>query len=225
MSKKLFWSISLLALALCLGSLPAMAQTTFFTDLGPMGDVYNESTGWTISGSGAFGESFTTANEFTSLASGSVSQIDLGVGYVAGFLNQFYAAVYTVNDGLPGTELWSQSNLSSNQEFGGCCGLVTITGISGLTLTSGQQYFIVLGPESVSNDAYLAFNWNNQGATGIDLFSNNGGQTWTSNGQQTIGAFDILGGSQSTVPEPSSLLLLGTGLVGVFGSLRKKLMR
>jgi hypothetical protein len=224
LSKKLLLSITLLTIALCL-ALPASAQTTFFDDLGSGNDVYNCCSGWTISGTGSIGESFTAANEFTSLASGSVSQIDLGVGYVAGFLNQFYAAVYTDNNGLPGTELWTQSNLSSSQEFGSCCGLVSITGISGLTLTAGQAYFLVLGPESVGNDAYLAWNMNSTGATGLDLYSTNGGGSWNSNGQQTIGAFDILGGSSSTVPEPSSLLLLGTGLVGAFSTMRKKLMR
>lgn len=226
MSKRIIWSTTLLALALCLGTLPAMAQQTFFTDLGTGNNVYNCCTGWTVSGTGTIGESFTAANLFTSLSSGSVSQIDLAVSYVTG-TNSFYASIWTDNNGLPGTELWNEQNLSSSQPVGGCCGLVTVTGITGLSLTAGQQYFVVIGPESINGTTFEVFDWNNQGVNGLDLFSNNGGQTWTSNGSgNPLGAFDILGSSGTgTVPEPSSLLLLGTGLVGAFSTLRKKLMR
>jgi len=133
LSKKCVWSLCLVALALCVSSLPAMAQQTFFTDLGPQGNVYNCCDGWTVSGSGTVGTSFTAANTFTSLLTGSVSQIDLGVGFVTG-VNSFYAAIWTDNGGLPGTELGQWNNLSSGTTFGQCCGLVTISNITGLSL-------------------------------------------------------------------------------------------
>jgi hypothetical protein len=222
--RKIHWSLSLLALALCLGSLPAMAQDTFYNNFGTDFN-YQCCSGWTVSGEQATGSSFSAANSFISMASGSVSQIDIGIGWVLSPSNTFYAAVFTDNGGMPGTQLWREDNLTSPQQFGGCCGVVTISGISGLTLTAGQQYFVVLGPENIRDNTWLAWNLNSTGATGLDLYSTDGGQSWNSNGEQTVGAFDIIGGGQQTVPEPSSLLLLGTGLVGAFSTMRKKLMR
>ena len=112
MNKK---TLLLLAFALCLSALPLMSSDTFYSNLGPPGDVYDCCSGWTVSGTGTVGTSFTAANLFTSLISGSISEIDVGVGYVTG-TNSFYVALFTNNGNLPGTQLGRWDNLSRDRK-------------------------------------------------------------------------------------------------------------
>ena len=113
-------------------------------------------------------------------------------------------------------------NLSSSQSFGGCCGLVEISGISGLDLSAGANYWMVIGPMNTSATTWEAWNQNDVGAVGTDLYSTDGGRDWISNGVQPQGAIAIFGTRLSQTPEPSSLLLLASGSFAAL-KLRRKL--
>lgn len=113
------------------------------------------------------------------------------MNYISG-TNAFYASIWTNNNGLPGSQVANAycSGLAA-VDFPN---LVTISGISGVTLKGGQSYFMILGPINLADNTDLAWNWNNQGVNGLDLFSTNGGNTWMNNGTgNPLGAFDIRG--------------------------------
>lgn len=167
-----------------------ITSVDYFTDLGTDQSTYNCCGGWPVFGAGS-GTSFTSASEFTAAASGPVSNIDLGVGYIAG-TNSFYAALYTDNAGQPGFLLAEWDGLSSKLEAGQCCGVVNISDITGLNLSEGASYFLVLGPSDFNSTTQLQWNANTQNVVGLELYSEDGGQTWNSNGQTALGAFDIL---------------------------------
>ena len=196
----------------------------FSATWGPVGDVYNSSTGWTVSGYRVYPEQLHCCQPCSIPESGAARFADRSGSRVCDRHQQFYASIGTGRRQSAGTQiagaLWT--GLSSSQPFGGCCGLVTISGISGVTLAPKvPRLFHDSRAPSVTATTWEVWNWNNQNVTNLDLYSTDGGMTWNSNGTQTISAFDILG----QIPEPSTFVLLGTGLLGVLGAVRRRVNR
>lgn len=202
----------------------ALSPGTMFGDLGSPVN-YNCCTGWTVSGTDGTGTSFTAANLFTAAIGGNVSQIDIGIGWVVG-PDPFVASIWTDVNNLPGTQvpgaLWS--GLLPEAESGNSTNSLVTIPVSGVSLTAGQSYFMILSPTSVNDSSWNGWNYNAQGVNGLDLFSTDGGLTWTSNGTGfALGAFDVLGGGGTGTPEPGTLVLLGSGLLGLGGIVRRRL--
>lgn len=179
--------------------------------------------GWTVSDSQPHAATNdVVAAEFSSPGNFSVGQIDIGVGWVTGGGTGLMVSLWTDNNNLPGMELGSWS-VSTPSKFGSTDnGVATISGITGVNIQAGANYFLELS--SPSGD-WNAWSFNNLGTKGLVDQEVNG--VWSQYMTYNLGAFDILAdppGGQNT-PEPASLTLLGTGLLVLGGFLRRRIGR
>ena len=201
--------VSLSLLALCLVAVPAMAQTVYDN-----GAINGTTDGWTINFGFVVSDTFTTGG-------GVVNGLAFGAWTFPGdvLLN---AEVEITSSEFGGTTYtdqivsFTQSGCSGNQYGFNVC---TETGsLSPVNLAAGT-YWLNLD-NAVVNDGDPVY-WD----------ENSGPSSASQNSVGTIPseAFTILGGTTSTtappptVPEPSSIMLFGSGILGLAGVLRRKL--
>jgi len=205
--------VSLSLLALCLAAAPAVADTIY--DNGPINGTTDA---WTIN----FG--FVVSDTF-SIGAGGATVTGLSFGAWM----------------FPGDQIHVGEVSITSDEFGGTTffdGVVNFT-VSGC---SGNQYGYNVCTESgnLGTNVNLAagtywLNLQNFADVGDPLYwdENSGPSSASDNSVGTIPseAFTILGSSSTTttsstsVPEPSSIMLFGSGILGLAGMLRCKLSK
>ena len=199
--------------------LPAQAAV-LYSDLGPAGDLYDSGTFWNVCGSTSGAPACSSgsseiASEFTVGGTGSlvVTEIDLGLVNITGIpgTDTVFVEILSNNNNTPGTgianAMWDETALPSS-DFGMCCDLVSITGITNVTLTGGQTYFMEVGPVSGTDDSWNGWYYNSTSTTGVVVTS--------TDAALTPPAFDVLGGSST--PEPGSFVLLASGLIAMLSA-------
>ena len=204
---------SLSLLALCLAVVPAMAQNDLY-DNGPINGTVDA---WTIN----FG--FIVSDTFTLGANSSVNEVDFGAWL------------------FPGDILQSADVSITSSEFGGTTFFDGTVNFTQSGCTSNQFGFDVctesgtFGPVNLNAGTYWLNLQNAVVNTGDPIYwdENSGPSSASENSVGTIPseAFTILGGSTTsmtttttgTVPEPSSIMLFGSGILGLAGVLRRKL--
>ena len=206
---------SLTLLALCLAVVPAVAQTDIYDN----GAINGTADAWTIN----FG--FTVSDSFTLGSASTVSGLSFGAWLTPGDILES-AEVSITSSEFGGTSFFdgvvnfSQGGCSSNQFGFNVC---TETGsFSGPALNAGT-YWLNLNNAVVN--------------TGDPIYwdENSGPSSASQNSLGTIPSesFTLLGGSSgvssttssggTSTPEPSSIMLFGSGVLGLAGVLRRKL--
>jgi hypothetical protein len=202
------------------GAIPARADSVIFSNLGP-GNSYQGGTGYTL-GAPTSSDYYVTANAFTvGATSMNLAAIELAAGIVQG-TNQLTIDLDADSGGAPGAVIESFTINSAMPQFGSVSSdnLVTATSVLQPLLTAGTQYWVVL---SVPDDGttWAAWNENSIGDTGPVAQYDHG--TLLFNGSDTRGAMAILGVEPASVPEPSTLVMMGaSALVLLAGGLRRR---
>ena len=209
-------SLSLLALCLTLAAVPAMAQTVYSN-----GAINGNTDAWTVNFGFVVSDTFNVSNNNTTITGGS-----FGMWLFSG--DTLTSAELSITSGensgtsyFDQTVNFTQGACTSNQYGYNVC--QENTSFNGPTLNAGSYWLNLQNASVPSGDPVY---WD----------ENSGPSSASENSVGSIPseAFTVLGSSSTTttstststgssVPEPSSIMLFGSGILGLAGVLRRKL--
>jgi hypothetical protein len=148
--------------------------------------------GYNVMGSNSgLGEQWMGA-AFTPKADHTVTKVAVAVGYAQQGTNGVVISLNDDNNGVPGQALqtWNAIGLS---RFGDCCALVVESDASGIPVSAGKQYWIVLSTNSNEIDTVDAWNVNDTDQVDPETVASYTSGKWTSFQSIPGLAFAVLG--------------------------------
>jgi PEP-CTERM motif-containing protein len=211
---KRFYAVFCGLVLAALPSTSALADTVYST-FAP-GHFYNTSPGYVIG-------SQTLANSFVPTETVTLTDATLAVDWYSGN-SPMNVYIESSVGGAPGAILDTLTQVGTFPTGGYpiATELVDFTCSVCSVLDAGTTYFIV----DQQSNTHTGSNWDESTVVNNGIYFNELGSAtgpWISSGGAST-AFEVNGTtSVATTPEPSTLFLLGTGVLGLAGSIRRKL--
>jgi hypothetical protein len=210
---------SLLVLCLAVAAVPASAQWSYNN-----GPIDGTTFAWTINFNYVVSDSFYAGGATTGFTFGaweypgdSLSSVDWSITTAANGGTTIGSGTARTTGGAGGT-LTDSYLFFNSQSF--LVDQITVTGLNAAT-SSGTTYWLNLFGASVPSGDPVYWDQNSGvGCTGTHCPSL---ADELSVGSIPSEAFTISGNTTSTTPEPSGIMLLGSGILGVVGAWRRKL--